>query len=197
VTLKPESDAEALMTRVPKGGTVAFDQSLLIAAPPDEVVAAFLDAEALALWWQALRSVTTPQPLGVYAVEWQSTTFRDEVLGPLGGVFHGVVMDYNEARDFFVANAYWLPPEGEPLGPMGLEVAVAAEGNATRLRVIQTGAHDGPRWSRYYAVITPGWKAALRALRTYLEHGAEGLRASREQAGRAGAEAFPEDPDAR
>lgn len=163
------------MTQRSKGG-IAFEHSLLIAAPADRVIDAFFDADALSLWWQTIHSVTTPRTLGVYAVEWEPTPFHDEVLGPLGGVFYGLVVEYVKAREFFVADAYWLPPAGEPLGPMGLEVAAAAEGPKTRLRVIQTGASDGVRWSRYYAIITPGWTAALRALRMYLEHGPDAVR---------------------
>lgn len=163
------------MPQGPKGG-LAFDHSLLIAAPADRVIDAFFDADALSLWWQTIRSVTTPQTLGVYAVEWEPTTFHDEVLGPLGGAFYGLVVEYVKAREFFVADAYWLPPAGEPLGPMGLEVTAAAEGPKTRLRVKQSGAADGVRWARYYAIITPGWTAALRALRTYLERGPDAVR---------------------
>ena len=51
------------MARVSKG-RLAFDHSLLIAAPADRVIDAFFDADALTLWWQTIRSVTTPQPLG-------------------------------------------------------------------------------------------------------------------------------------
>lgn len=163
------------MPQAPKEG-IAFDYSLLIAAPADRVIDAFFDAHALSLWWQTIRSVTTPQPLGVYAIEWEPTTFHDEVLGPLGGVFYGLVVEYVQAREFFVADGYWLPPMGEPLGPMGLEVTATSEGPNTRLRVMQTGGSDGVRWSRYRAVIAPGWTAALRALRVYLEEGPDAVR---------------------
>ncbi len=165
-----------------RGSTVAFDQSLVVAATPEQVIRAFFDPEALASWWQTIRSVTTPQVLGIYAVEWAPSTYRDDVLGPLGGVFYGVVIEYTAGRDFFVADAYWVPPEGEPLGPMGLEITVAREGQETRLRVIQTGSHSGPRWSRYYTLIAPGWRSALHALRTYLGQGPEALEAARRAA---------------
>ena len=45
---------------------------------------ATFDADALGAWWQAAHSVTTPRALGVYAIEWASTDFRDEILGRLG-----------------------------------------------------------------------------------------------------------------
>lgn len=146
------------------------EHSLVIAADPVRVLAAFFDPDALGTWWQTIRSVTIPRPLGAYAVEWKATPFRDEVLGPLGGVFHGTVMEYRAGREFFVAEAYWLPPSGDPLGPMALEVTCRREGAGTRLQIRQSGADDGVRWQRYYAIITSGWQTSLQALKRYLEH---------------------------
>ena len=105
---------------------------------------AFFDPAALAVWWQAARSVTVPRVLGAYAVEWEPTEFKDEMLGRLGGTFHGTVMDYKADREFFVAEAFWLPPDGNPIGPMALEVTCepqrdeepanhTGEGDAARL----------------------------------------------------------------
>lgn len=146
-----------------------FEHSLLIGERPAKVLAAFFDPVALATWWQTIRSVTSPQPLGVYAVEWEPTPFRDDILGPLGGIFHALVVDHDPEGEFFLANAYWLPPEGEPIGPMGVEVSCRIEGPVSRLRVRQTGFGEGPRWSRYYEVVIPGWKSSLRALKRFLE----------------------------
>lgn len=156
---------------MPEGNELAFEHSVLIMAAPTRVLAAFFDPAALAAWWQTTRSVTTPRPLGVYAVEWDATPFKDEVLGPLGGVFYGTVMEYRPGREFFIADAYWLPPQGDPIGPMALEVSCALDGPATRLRVRQTGYEDSDRWHRYYTVIASGWQASLRSLKAYLEQG--------------------------
>jgi uncharacterized protein YndB with AHSA1/START domain len=151
---------------------------ITIAAPPARIIEAFFDPAALAIWWQARRSVTTPRPLGAYAIEWEASEFRDELLGPLGGTFHGVVMDYKPAREFYVANAYWLGPEGEPIGPMGLEVSCVPQAgdspsdrsrSRTVLSVVQSGFEDAERWRRYYEVTAPGWTRALESLKAYLE----------------------------
>ena len=56
-----------------------FEQAISIHCAPTRVMAAFFDPEALAIWWQAVRSVTTPRPLGVYAIEWAPTTERDQM----------------------------------------------------------------------------------------------------------------------
>src|SRR5438067_69475 len=147
--------------------TPSLDVSAVIAAPAGLVIKAFFDADALGAWWQVAHSVTTPRPLGPYAIEWKATDFRDEVLGRLGGVFRGTVMQFQAGGGFFVADAFWLPPDGEPIGPMALEVKLVAEpGGATRVRVTQTGFEENARWRRYYEVIGVGWSRALASLKS-------------------------------
>lgn len=141
------------------------DSAVRIIGVPSRVLAAFFDAQALAAWWGVLRSVTTPRPLGVYALEWGSAN------GVTAGVFHGTVMEYRAGREAFVADAYWLPTGGEPLGPMGLEVTCRVDGPATHVRVRQSGADSGARWKRYQADMTFGWKVSLDALKQYIEDG--------------------------
>src|SRR5262245_61697110 len=99
----------------------AVDIAIDIRAVPRVVIEAFFDGPALAQWWPATRSVTTPRLLGPYAIEWTSEE-RDDVLGRLGGVLRGTVMQFEATRGFFVADIYWLPPNGAPVGPMALEV---------------------------------------------------------------------------
>jgi uncharacterized protein YndB with AHSA1/START domain len=147
----------------------AFEHSLLISSAPTRVLGAFFDPHALAIWWRAVRSVTTPRPLGVYAIEWEPSPDPDEILGRLGGVFHGTVMDYQPGRELFVADAWWIPPDTEPLGPMSLEVSCTIDGPACRLRVRQSGLDDGERWRRYFEVIDRGWLSSLASLKQYME----------------------------
>lgn len=151
-------------------GPTQFEYSLTIRCAPPRVMAAFFDPNALKVWWQAIRSVTSARPLGVYAIEWAPTAERDDMLGRLGGVFHGTVMEYLPGRELFVADAWWLPPDDEPIGPMALEVSCMLEGASCRLRVRQSGFEESPRWRRYYAVITRGWHSSLAALKDHLEH---------------------------
>jgi len=148
----------------------SLDLTAVIGAPPDVVMKAFFDADALRTWWQVAHSVTTPRPLGPYAIEWPATEFRDEILGRLGGVFRGTVVEWRPSESFFVADAMWLPPDGEPIGPMALEVTLQPEGHrATRVRVTQTGFEESARWRRYYEVIGLGWTHALASLKSLLE----------------------------
>jgi uncharacterized protein YndB with AHSA1/START domain len=156
------------------GARPELDVSVIIKAPLNRVLKAFFDADALGAWWQTARSVTTPRALGAYAIEWPPTDFRDQVLGRLGGTFRGTVVQFDPGRGFFVADAFWLPPDGEPIGPMALEVtctAVSADGNhpATHVHVTQSGFEESARWRRYYEVIGAGWERALHSLRMLLE----------------------------
>ncbi len=159
-----------------------IDLTAIIHAPHGRVLKAFFDADALGAWWQVARSVTTPRTLGPYAIEWAPTDFRDETLGRLGGVFRGTVMQFDPGAGFFVADAFWLPPDGEPIGPMALEVSctpVPPSGNVahqpdwspavTRVHVRQTGFEESVRWRRYYDVVGYGWERALASLKSLLE----------------------------
>jgi len=151
----------------------SFTSSISIVAAPSRVMWAFFDPTALASWWQTSRSVTIPRVLGAYAVEWEPTEFSDEMLGRLGGTFHGTVMEYRPDREFFVAEAFWLPPDGNPIGPMALEVSCEPQRTknpqVTLVKVTQRASEDGDRWKRYYEVIAPGWERALQSLKKYLE----------------------------
>ena len=149
-----------------------LDLALTIEAPASRILRAFFDADALGAWWQVARAVTTPRILGAYAIEWTPTEFRDDLLGRLGGVFRGTVMQFEPGRGFFVADVFWLPPDGEPIGPMALEVSCTPDGantQITRLRVVQTGFEESARWRRYYEIVGVGWERALKSLKMLLE----------------------------
>jgi uncharacterized protein YndB with AHSA1/START domain len=148
----------------------SLDVSAVIAAPADRVMRAFFDPAALSGWWQVSHAVTTPRLLGPYAIEWKPTEFRDDILGRLGGVFRGTVVQFQLNEGFFVADAFWLPPDGEPIGPMALEVKLHPEAHGiTRVHVTQTGFEENARWRRYYEVIDLGWSRALASLKMLLE----------------------------
>ena len=155
-----------------KSHDAGLDIELLVEAPPTRILRAFFDADALGAWWQVARAVTTPRTLGAYAIEWSPTEFRDDLLGRLGGVLRGTVMHFEPERGFFVADLFWLPPDGEPIGPMALEVSCtpdAARHAVTRLRVVQSGFDESVRWRRYYEIVGVGWERALKSLKMLLE----------------------------
>ena len=160
----------------------ALDVAIVIAAAPSRVLKAFFEPEALHAWLQVTHSVTTPRLLGPYAVEWETTDYRDEVLGRLGGVLRGTVMQFQAGEGFFVADALWLPPDGHAIGPMALEVTCTPAGHsdggrldpdrtfATRVRVTQNGFDESVRWRRYYDLMDYVWERGLASLKSLLEH---------------------------
>jgi hypothetical protein len=139
------------------------------------VFRAFFDRAALATWWQASASITTPRVMGPYVIEWPSTSFRDETLGRLGGTLRGSVLQADAGAGFFVADLYWLPPDGDPIGPMALEVTCSplvsetTGEETTLLHVLQTGFENSARWRRYYIVFGASWERALETLKGLLE----------------------------
>ena len=154
-----------------------LERTIVVHASPERVLTAFFDARDLAAWWNVLRSVTIPRPLGPYAVEWRSTDIHDDVLGRFGGAFYGTVMDLQAGREFFVADAFWSPPDGDPIGPMALEVRCTPrrESSTTLVSVRQSATDEGRRWRRYFEVTTAAWEQALADLKEYLDN--EPLRA--------------------
>jgi hypothetical protein len=65
---------------------------------------------------------------------------------------------------------YWLPPDGDPIGPMALEASCSLHGDGTLLHVRQSGCDDtSARWTRYYDIISTGWSLALESMKKHLE----------------------------
>lgn len=151
-----------------------IDAAIEVRATPRVVLEAFFDAAALSAWLGSVRSVTIPRALGPYAVEWPTSGDRDDVLGRLGGVLRGTVLQVESTRGFSLADVFWLPPFGNPVGPMALEMTcrlgVTSDAvPATRVRVTQTGFEESVRWRRYYEVAQAGWETSLGSLRALLE----------------------------
>lgn len=163
------------MARSDSKNLPGVDLSVVIDAPAAKILNAFFQPDALRAWWQVARSFTVGRPLGPYVVHWPITEFSDDMLGRLGGTFWGTIVEITPDKGFFVGNAYWLAPDGEPIGPMAFEVACqpAEPGSGpegpTRLRVMQRGFEEGPRWRRYYEVIEPGYEHALTVLKSLLD----------------------------
>jgi uncharacterized protein YndB with AHSA1/START domain len=150
---------------------LVLERAIRIRSTPARVLSAFFQPRDLAVWWDVSNAVTMPRPLAPYAVQWPPTHFTDDVLGRLGGTLHGTMIDYREGASFFLADLYYTPPEGGPIGPMALEIETrpVEDGRTTELVVRQSAEDAGPRWQRYFAVMGEGWERALDALREHLE----------------------------
>lgn len=146
-----------------------FTSTLAIQAPADAILAAFFAHESLVAWWHISRSLCVPRTLGCYAIEWPTADAPDPTLGRLGGVFHGTVVAFDPTREFFVADAYWMAPDGNPLGPMAFEVTCTAAGDGTTVQVRQSGSERGPRGRRYFELAGEGMDVSLHRLKALIE----------------------------
>ena len=133
---------------------------------------AFFDADALSAWWQVAHSVTTPRPLGPYAIEWAPTEFRDEILGRLGGVFRGTVDAMSGRRRLLRRRRVLAAARRRSDRTDGARGHAAGRAAAARRACTstQTGFEESARWRRYYEVIGVGWERALASLKALLEH---------------------------
>lgn len=151
-----------------------LDVTANIAAPIDLVFTAFFDAKALGAWHNTSRSIAIPRLLGPYVLEWPPSRDSDEILGRLGGVFRATIMNIEPDDHIFLADAFWLPPDAAPLGPLAVQMTFTStptpEGSlSTLVRIVMTGFDDGPRWRRYLEHATAQWQKALSTLKSLLE----------------------------
>ena len=105
----------------------AFEQNLVIGASPATVFDYFFAPNALRAWWQAVRSVTTPVPFGVYAIEWSRRRIATMCWVHLEDVFHGTVVDIRKGSSSW-SRRLLDSAGGPPLGPMALQVSVKPTG---------------------------------------------------------------------
>jgi uncharacterized protein YndB with AHSA1/START domain len=157
-----------------KEQTLKLDVTLDITVPVELVFQAFFQAPALAAWHGTSRSIAIPRLLGPYVLEWPPSSERDEVLGRMGGVFRATVMHIEPNDHIFLADAFWLPPDGGPLGPLAVQItftptATPDGASSTLVRVVMTGFDDGVRWRRYLSLATTQWQKALGVLKMLLE----------------------------
>jgi uncharacterized protein YndB with AHSA1/START domain len=154
--------------------SLKLDVTTEISAPVERVFQAFFDSAALAAWQGTSRAIAVPRLLGPYVLEWPPSTERDDVLGRTGGIFRATVMHVEPNDHIFLADAFWLPPDGGPLGPLAVQITFAPRATpdasqATLVRVVITGFDDGVRWKRYLGLATSQWEKALRVLKMLLE----------------------------
>ena len=92
-----------------QGKLLDVTRTQLIQAPPARVMQAFFADADLKGWWQVTRAFAVARPLGMYAIEWESTDFKDEILGRLGGSFHGTIIDYRPNAALFSSRVRMVP----------------------------------------------------------------------------------------
>jgi uncharacterized protein YndB with AHSA1/START domain len=151
-----------------------FQHEIVVRATGMQVLFAFLDPEAIKSWWGARNVVIEPRPGGLLVIEWEPGRFgEDNLLGPLGGVFAGIV-DRSQAGHFVhFGSLYWLSPKGDALGPTRLEVTVRSRNDPreapTLLQVVGSGYHTGRVWDRWFEVSQRAWEHTIVNVQAWCE----------------------------
>ena len=143
----------SLMARPPR---LNFERTVIIQAPPERVLAAFFDPHDLAEWWQVVRSVTVPRPLGTYAVEWQSTDVSRRAARPARRRVSRHGDGVPRRRGVLRRRRLLESARGRSDRPDGARSALhAARWLRTRRRSVvrQSAEDDGPRWQRYFEIV--------------------------------------------
>src|SRR6478609_3515556 len=122
-----------------KEQSLKLDVTLEMSVPVEPVFQAFFDSAALGAWHATSRAIAVPRLLGPYVLEWPTSNERDEVLGRSGGIFRATVMHIEPNDHIFLADAFWLPPDGGPLGPLAVQITLTAQAtpDGTRSTVVR------------------------------------------------------------
>ena len=119
-----------------------FDQELTIDVAPTRAMGAFFDPHALVALVAGHSVGDDASRAGRLRDRMGAVRRRGRGARPAGGRLSRTIVEYIAGTQLFVADAWWLPPDGDPLGPMGLQVSCAAEGSGCRLHVHQAGYED-------------------------------------------------------
>jgi uncharacterized protein YndB with AHSA1/START domain len=122
-------------------------------ATPQQAWEAWADPEKIAQWFVD-RASGEAKPGGT--ITWFFDNF--------GYVLPYKVLDAVPGELFVLK---WDPPQGYS----GiLEVRIAREGGATRVRLINSGFREDAKWNDEYEGVVSGWQMSLAILRNYLEN---------------------------
>jgi uncharacterized protein YndB with AHSA1/START domain len=140
-----------------------IQHDVLVDAPVERVWAVITEAEHVGAWFGDAAEID-PRPGGAMTLTWKA---------------HGTILarvEKVEPPSFF--SFRWARPAGaEPREGNStlVEFSLTAEGDGTRLRVVESGfpSLEGDDKSKYAAMNTEGWRMELEDLRRYVAEVAE------------------------
>lgn len=155
--------AAAVAARDPPRGR-AVQAEAHVAAPPQQVLQAFVDVDAMRRWWGAASGRVDAQEGGAWHVAWGRGASGQE-----GQSLHGYVSAFEPWKRLVVGGVTRLDHGASVLGPTVLEIHVERVGQGARVHVRESGFLDGSAWDAAYEAAITGWPDALQRLKHSLE----------------------------
>jgi uncharacterized protein YndB with AHSA1/START domain len=141
-----------------------IERETVIAAPVERVWALLTEAEHLARWFGDAGAEIDLRPGGALSLTWEQY-----------GTVHGRVVDVEAPRRFSYRWAVLRESQSEPVEGNStlVEFTLEAEGDRTRLRVVESGFDtlfaDPEKRAQRYEDNTKGWGSELAELADYAE----------------------------
>jgi len=141
-----------------------IERETVIAAPVERVWALLTEAEHLGRWFGDAGAELDLRPGGSLSLTWEQY-----------GTVHGRVVDVEAPRRFSYRWAVLRESQSEPVEGNStlVEFTLEAEGDGTRLRVVESGFDtlfaDSERRAQRYEDNTKGWGSELAELAQYAE----------------------------
>ena len=141
-----------------------IERETVIAAPVERVWALLTEAEHLGRWFGDAGAELDLRPGGAVSLTWEQH-----------GTVHGRVVEVDAPRRFSYRWAVLRESQSEPVEGNStlVEFTLEAEGDATRLRVVESGFDtlfaDPEKSAKRYEDNTKGWGSELAELADYAE----------------------------
>ena len=141
-----------------------IERETVIAAPVERVWALLTEAEHLGRWFGDAGAEVELRPGGALTLTWEQY-----------GTVHGRVVDVEAPRRFSYRWAVLRESQSEPVEGNStlVEFTLEAEGEGTRLRVVESGFDtlfaDPEKRAQRYEDNTKGWGSELAELADYAE----------------------------
>ena len=141
--------------------TRSVETTVAMPADPDKVMQAFLDDADLKGWWKISRSLVEPKVGGIWSITWDD--WGEE---KTQHAWIGVIEELSDDR-LLVGRLVMIEPDMPLLGPLQLEISVAAADGGTSLTVSHRGYRYGDHWDTIYEMVVNGWDHVLGDMQTW------------------------------
>jgi uncharacterized protein YndB with AHSA1/START domain len=140
------------------------ETTIRVEAPPEVLIRAFSDVEAMRQWWGVDCGLVKPQEDGVWALAWEHSSKGFKY------VMTGRILSLERDRRICIVDLVYFSPDRAVLGPMTLTVEVASVQGGSEMTIRQEGYQDGPDWNWYYEAVCAAWPEVAKSVKRYAEN---------------------------